>query len=279
MNNSPIIAALKVRGIEVPASPIDVSEIFREKGITNVYVIAMTGRCGSTWLASELNSLPNCGNPSEYFSEEMIPYVDPGKQFKDVADLFRSIIDKGRTGDTFGFKIDGTRLKHLSSLIDIQRSFGPSSAKWIDMRRLNIVKQAFSFARAKKSGVWHIYASAEKPNSNQENQVTVEEISDATIWHEINLLMKSEKALSDTYHQFMIKPFSIKYEEMVDSKQQILLQSLAHLFPHRELPAISEEENGKTRKLTTNKMDPVEISFVRRNCEKINMLKLSDPAP
>ena len=272
MKNNPIASAISARGLDAPALPIDMSEIFREKGIKNVYVIAMTGRCGSTWLASELRALPNCGNPNEYFSEEMIPYVEPNVTFRNVVDLLRSIVDNGRTGDTFGFKIDGARLENLSEIVDIRSSFGPSVAKWIDMRRLNIVKQAFSFARAKRTGVWHIYAGADQSDQERSNQIDVNDISDTSVWREINLLVRSENNLSKIYQELNVIPLSIKYEEMVDSKTQILIQSLAHLFPDRELPIIPDDEEGKTLKLSTAKSNPNELSFIIRNTAEVNKL-------
>ena len=275
MKGNPIAAAIESRGVKIPVSPIDISDIFRRNGVKNVYVIAMTGRCGSTWLASEISSLPNCGKPSEYFSEEMIPHVEPGKFFHDIIELFGSIVESGKTGDTFGFKIDGARLKSLSDIIDIRSSFGSGVAKWIDMRRLNIVKQAFSFARAKNTGVWHVYAGAERPNPEKSNKVGVDALSDEVIWREIDLLVKSEKALSEVYQDFDVRPLAIKYEEMVDSKMQILLQSLAHILPGRELPIIPDVEEGKTVKMAKTSPDPIELSFVRRNSVKINDLNIS----
>ena len=136
-----------------------------------------------------------------------------------------------------------------------------------------MVKQAFSFARAKRSGVWHDFGASGDRNTDQDAQRYPDEFPDDKIWSEINLLKRSGDILTDTYEKFGISPFPIFYEEMLDSKVQILNQSFVHLFPNREIPTILDEETGKTRKLASTRMDPVEISFVRRNCVELNKLK------
>ena len=269
MRTNPLIAAMEARGIEAPAAPMDMSEIFDTKGIKNVYIIAMTGRCGSTWLASELSALPNSGKPQEYFSEEMLPYIQPDRRFGSFAEFLESVVDTGRTGDTFGFKIDSTRLSRLAEVIDLRLSFATPLTKWVDMRRINIVKQAFSFAKAKRTGVWHAYSEEEAKNTGSPlGQAGY--IPDEVIWREIDLLMKSESRLADIYLDLSVSPLAIRYEEMLDSKPQLILQVLSHLFPDRDLPEILEEPKKSTRKLAASGPADNELAFVRRHSAAIN---------
>lgn len=274
VSNNLIAQAIVQRRVDLPGHPLNLSELFRDRGITNVYVIAMTGRCGSTWLASELASLQNSGSPKEFFSEQRIAHHREGECLKDALDLFDSIIEEGRTEDTFGFKIDPLRLNDLAEIVDLKASFDGRFTRWIDMRRVNIVKQAFSYARAKYSGVWHKYNDQRSADDSQQHHAL--DIPDDIIWREIRRIVGSEERLDEIYCHMDLKPLPIVYEELVDSKRHILLRVLAYLFPERKVSMnIMENLNnpkGKTEKLSGDAADEKELEFVLRNATGLNEL-------
>ena len=99
-----------------------------------------------------------------------------GSHLKYVASKYAS---NGR----FGFKINPDRLKWLSEYVDISLTFPQDFCSWIDMRRWNIVKQAFSFARAKKTGKWHSFSNEESTQVASEGSNV--EVSDSDVWSRI----------------------------------------------------------------------------------------------
>lgn len=272
MNKNPIINAIVARGISLPEKPVDLSGIFRDLGIRRVYLIAMTGRCGSTWLATELAALPHSGNPVEYFSEEGIPHFASRYSGTDILEFFAAIINHGTADNVFGFKIDAMRLSWLSKVVDLKASFPEDGVQWVDMRRLNIVKQAFSYARAKETGVWHVFDTG----TSQANVLTDSEINltlqGEKIWKEITRILESEKFLDDLYKEMEITPFKIKYEELVDSKAQILRRIFYYLFPKRDFPVSTKEDVRKTTKLIADSTQSDELAFVQDNAKMLNKL-------
>ena len=272
MKMNPILEAIRSRGVELPEQPIDLSDLFRQAGIKRVYVIGITGRCGSTWLASELKSIPGYGNPLEYFSDEGLRHYGTAGERSLAKDFFLSIINFGRTNETFGVKIDATRLRWLAEVVDLSKSFPIDLTSWIDMRRLNVVKQAFSFARAKQSGTWHIYGESQAENGKSSPEETGKvQFTDLAVWKEIDGILAAEKELDSFYKSISAEPLRIKYEEFTDSKSHILLRSLRHIFPDRKMP-IERIDGTKTRKLANDFEDRDELEFLDRNASKLNEL-------
>lgn len=267
---NPLRRALESGGVVLPDGPIDLSPVFSAAGISRRYVIGMTGRCGSTWLATALQQIPNCGNPQEFMSDEFTPFALKSTSARDLPGYYQSVFTRFKTGETFGFKIDGMRLGWLSSLCDVERSFGGGSTQWIDMRRLNIVQQAFSFARAKKSGVWHLFTRKD-PKATQIKQLQQgTSVADADVWSEIFRLCEAERTLDRLYRDAKVEPLRIVYEELRDSKPQLLLRVLAHVFPERSFaPEVIRVVDG-TLKVSSEANEIEETAFCARFSRQIN---------
>ena len=278
---NPIKIALSNRGILVPDNPVNLSRAFVAAGVERKYIISMTGRCGSTWLASSLAQISNCGNPLEYFSEEAIPHYGKPDGSGDFFQFIESVVAATKTGAAFGLKIDGMRLHWLSSICDIGLSFSPDQTPWIDMRRLNIVKQAFSFVRAKKTGVWHdfvnqsvtAHSTTSGSNSDAPGVVALTEVDESAVWREILRLAEIERALDSLYISLGIKPMRIFYEEMLDSKSTVLLRVLAYLFPKRTFTFKDIQLADPTRKMSGDFMISDEILFISRHAKSINVVQ------
>lgn len=250
----------------MPEAPLDLSHTLIEAGAKRSYVTAMTGRSGSTWLATALKQLPEGGNPVEYLSNEGIPYYGRFEGPQDVTQFFSLLVERWRTGGTFGLKIDPLRLRWISTMIDMPRTFGPNQAAWVDMRRWNIVKQAFSFARAKRSGRWHQFhgEAAAAPEA-------IPPIGDAAVWKEIFAICDSELYLEQFYQASGLQPLRIMYEELLDSKGQLLRRVHAHLFPKRSFPEQVALVDG-TKRLNEEGENPEELDFVQRHAARINLV-------
>ncbi len=95
--NNPIARALEDRGIRIPDEPADFSTALAAAGVQRTYLICMTGRCGSTWLASTLAQLPHCGQPFEYLSEEAIPHYGQPDGSGDLLQYITSLAQMRQT--------------------------------------------------------------------------------------------------------------------------------------------------------------------------------------
>lgn len=271
---NPISASLIKRGLSVPEAPLDFSGAFRAAGVKRTYLICITGRCGSTWLAHAMAQLPHCGRPLEYFSEEGIPHYGRPDGSGDLLQYVQTVAEDRQTSGAFGLKIDGMRLEWLSQICDLGRSFNAQTTAWIDMRRLNIVKQAFSFARAKATGIWH---SLDSTSTNSRQSIAPDgshptSVTDTAVWREILAIIRTERLMECTYTELGIRPVRIVYEELLDSKRQVLQRLLAHCFPRRELKISEFDFIDKTQKLAGEREDAEEISFLERHAALINLV-------
>jgi len=263
---NPTAQALLDRGITLPKKPICLKRVFERAGVHSVFIIAMTGRCGSTWLAKTLGQVEGVCEPEEYFSNEAVKYYGTTPEDGDLEDFILSIVKKYQKNGNFGFKIDGQRLSWLDTLFDLESSFTGEDVKWIDMRRINIVKQALSFARAKKSNTWHIFSHQDAVALADS---TPEEITDKTIWNELNAIVRSENLLNSFYEKLQIDPLFIKYEELIDSKHQVLCRVLHHIADGQP-EILFQSIEDKTKKISSMDQDNREIRFCQDNIAEIS---------
>lgn len=264
---------LVARGVKIPSKPVRFRDVLRLAGVSNCYAITMTGRCGSTWLATSISQIEGAGNPLEYLSDEGMSYFGSVPESGDFIAFIVSIIQSHKTETTFGFKIDGLRLSWLEEMVDFEVEADEPLLSWIDMRRLNIVRQALSFVRAKRSGVWHISANQSAQFVEKENGIL-----DADIWKEVNMIAASEKYLDSRSMKMSRKPLRIFYEEILESKEQLMLRLLVHVFGERYLSLI-KAPSDKTLKLQTSHQDDREFQFWVDNMERLNDLYCSRGLP
>lgn len=266
---NPIIKVLQERQVELPPTALDLSEDLRELGITRSYIIVMTGRCGSTWLASALSKVPGYGNPVEFYSEEGLPYFWKYDGPQSLKDVFLGIASKYSDRGRFGFKINPHRLLWLNHLVDLAKTFPSNNAAWIDMRRWNLVKQALSFVKAKKSGVWHRYKGDSKVVSGQDCCET----NELDLWREILNIVEAEQQIEKFYNEGNISPLRIWYEEIFDSKSALILRVLKFIDPQTDINNI--EFDGDTERLNQRVMINAELSFISKYSYVLNKIYAS----
>ncbi len=266
MKKNPTEIALEERGINLPEVPLDLSRIFESCGIRRSYIIGMTGRCGSTWLTSALGKIDGAGNPREIFSEAGFRHFGKSCHSNNFADLVESMVNELKDGDVFGFKIDPKRIKWLGSLIDWEATFPPGSTAWIDMRRINIVKQAFSFATAKQTGFWHnIEGKA------SEKDVVPEKIEESEVWRMIFSIVRDETYLNALYERSGISPLRLKYEELSDSKDQVVVRALNEIDPDFDW-VLDDFISGATEKLDRKAQSVPQRDFVQAYASELNYI-------
>jgi LPS sulfotransferase NodH len=272
MGVSPVAALLRERGVALPEAPQDLSPSLRKLALRRSYVIVMTGRTGSTWLAGALEQIEDGGKPKEYFSEAALPWyarMEPGMKFDDVV---VDIVSRHRQGGTFGFKINPTRLFWLGEIMDLRATLGGLGTRWIDMRRWNLVRQAHSFLRAKASGVWHRCADAPQTAAPRAA------IADRSVWQEIAGILQQERRVDAFYLASGFAPLRIYYEEIADSRDQLLVRVGRHIGLDLSL-ARAAALADKTRKLASGEDEAAEDAFVERHAEALNEIAALRQAP
>jgi LPS sulfotransferase NodH len=216
-----------------PDPPADASPLrnfdWAQSGVGLPYVIFITGRCGSTLLTHLLAKSGLCGNPDEFFNEERI--VDLAKEWgtTDFTGYFHSVVAHSASNQRFGFEIDPFRFQQLRGLIAFPDIFLPSGSVSFWMTRRDIVSQAWSYAKAKKTGLWHRFADGSEkrlPVSGAPGDA----IDDAEWWREIILVLTAERLMEDYFAASGIVPYRLDYEMLVADRQRTVVRVLQALF-------------------------------------------------
>lgn len=175
------------------------------------YIIFFTGRCGSTELVDVLTQSKKCGAPDEFFNEEFIPHHNAEWHSDSISDYIENLVKHRSAGGTFGFKVDGFRHRQLCDFIDPTSFFPKTAFKYIYLNRRNLLEQAYSYAHAKKTGVWHSKNDA-SPAAGPID------ISDANIWREVALILEQEFYFERYIIENSMDVLRIDYETLCASK-------------------------------------------------------------
>jgi LPS sulfotransferase NodH len=180
------------------------------------YIIFFTGRCGSTELVSCLAQSTICGVPDEYFNETEIPRHNAEWRCGELSSYVANLIKNRSAGRVFGFKIDAFRLEQLADLVDPMSLFPKSAFKYVYMNRRNLLEQGYSYAHAKRTGVWH------RAHDAGEESAERIEISDASIWTEIALILHQEFNFERYFVKNSLGVLRIDYEMFCASKAMVV---------------------------------------------------------
>jgi len=191
-------------------------------GVHVPYVIFITGRCGSTLLSGMVKDTGLAGAPEEFFNEGYIATYSKGLQSKAFASYFSMVAEKYSSNWRFGFEIDWYRLKSFAKLVDVSNVFVRRRSAFYYMTRRDIVAQAWSYATAKATGVWHSYENQAAGAAKQEAPV----LSNEAIWREILILLESERQMEAFFLAHGISPQRIDYEMFISNKRAVLCQLL-----------------------------------------------------
>lgn len=187
------------------------------------YVILFTGRCGSTELVRALSRTALCGAPDEYFNEEFIPHHNAAWQCDDISAYVMNLVKARSAGRVFGFKIDGFRHRQLADFADPLAYFPKSAFKYIYLNRRDLLEQAYSYAHAKATGVWH---RAQGTSDAAEDPVS---ISDVGIWREIALVLEQEFYFERYIIENVLDVLRIDYEMLCASKALVLAEVMLRI--------------------------------------------------
>lgn len=215
-------------------------------GVALPYVIFITGRCGSTLLTHLVAESGLAGRPDEWFNEEGIVELAREWRTTDFPAYFRAVVRHTVTNRRFGFEIDPFRFEQLAELISFRDVFPPRRTVFFWMTRRDLVSQGWSYAKAKKTGLWHRFADGSEKRLHEPSEAPGgEAIDDAEWWREIILTLTGERMMEDYFTAARITPYRLDYEMLVTDPRRTLvgvLQALScgpdeimrHLGPQKE---------------------------------------------
>ena len=257
------LTVLAELGVEMPEHPLDLSHVFAEEGITHTFMIVTMGRTGSTWLADAIGQIPEFNHPDEYFSQ--VRYFGDFSAPQSFENHFRTVVRRYSRNGCFGFKINPRRLSWLSEAIDIEATFPATGCAWIGMKRLNIVKQAFSYARARNSGHWHNFVGRSTAPDE------IEAVAEEFVWGNLISILEEEKLFEDLVSSNNLKPMRIVYEEVHDSKDQLMIRLASHIREDVDIRPDIASMKYNIEKLKSTGLDE-EASFTNRYSRLINRI-------
>ncbi|WP_296603986.1 Stf0 family sulfotransferase [Nocardioides sp.] len=123
-------------------------------GSVRPYVMFIMGRCGSTWLSEMLAETGLAGNPREWLNYGVALH-SRHLETETLGGYFATVLTKNNAGHRFGLQVDPDRLRDMLPLIDWEDVFPPDLTPTFFLYRRDIVAQAYSFAHAMKTGIWH----------------------------------------------------------------------------------------------------------------------------
>lgn len=208
------------------------------------YIICATPRCGSHLLAEALQSTGLAGKPDEYFQANkhgqlqnemgLISEIYGKKSLED----FRSLVLELGSGPNgvFGIILHWDYLHHVinnyQSLpqyqnLDVPELFAAifHNPKYIWIQRRDKVRQAISWIKATKTGVWI------QPKTDKSQPVPKKELryDYYTIDFHYRRFVTAENAWAEFFKTQGIDPFVVVYEDLVDNYEQTAFQLLDYL--------------------------------------------------
>lgn len=189
---------------------------WQAEGVDLPYVILITGRCGSTHLASMLAASGACGQPMEYFNEIYLPDLVEATRARSIGDYIANLARSRSSNRRFGMKIDHWRWERLRTFVDVEALFPQGRSTFFLMTRDDIVAQAYSFATARATGIWHEHAKATV--SNERSYLP----SDAELLREMTLIALGETGLSRYLKESQRSALRLTYENLMSDTEGVL---------------------------------------------------------
>jgi len=117
-------------------------------------------------------------------------------------------------------------LRELVSFPDI---FPPRRTVFFWMTRRDIVSQGWSYAKAKKTGLWHRFADGSEKRLAVLEPAESDAVSDAEWWREIILMLMGERIMEDHFAAARITPYRLDYEMLVTDRRRTIVRVLQAL--------------------------------------------------
>lgn len=233
-------------------------------GIKQKYLIIFTGRTGSTLLTKMIQKTGLCGSPEEYFNEGFIKHqvgrFTPNDAAGYIAHLARSFARNG----IFGAEIDAMRLRWMEDIIDFGAEvFPPATTPHVWMTRQDLVSQAYSYAAAKVTGLWHVVGAGQEVKTAAVNPGG--QITDKMVWHNLLDIVANEQSAEAYFSRNALTPLRITYEELISEKFLTLLRVLHHIgLPLPDDLTQLNQEDDPTQRMKYSEKYPFILRFLEK---------------
>lgn len=228
-------------------------------GVDTSYCIFFTGRCGSTWLSTLIKETGLGGNPEEFFNDGVAKYYlkRQNQTVNGLNHYFGLVTEKEQTNGRFGMEIDVGRLRSMANFIDFGGLFSRSVIFFLYRR--DIIAQAYSWATAKKSGIWHYF------QKDRQEKVISDLPSFSELIEEIVRIRKNEEFMKDFFDTNNFDPIYIEYESLVTDPIGTLCLLLTELsIPLADINSLKKIGVGNTKPLVYEKKYSRLIEFYRQ---------------
>lgn len=193
---------------------------------TQLYVIFILPRTGSTWLMEMAENSGVLGTPQEWFNEDWIHTAElamgcrpPQLVATKCADeyLRKTVADYRSPYGIMGLQLSPYQARSVGDMLETPRASIDLVTRFY-LRRANIVGQAISLFRSVRSGFFHSYQDGAVSRSNLD---TVEYDAEAIrSWCEH--IVAGEVYFDRTFRRLGIAPACFTYEDIVEKPRDVL---------------------------------------------------------
>jgi LPS sulfotransferase NodH len=205
------------------------------------YFISTTPRTGGFLLAEALQSTGIAGKPREYFDPVTEKQRGQGQATESDADYLEFILAAGTTPNgVFGAKVLWHQFAHLMAKPRLIEGNGACGAellrrmfpelRYVFLTRKDKIRQAVSFDRAIRSGVWWSIGTAANGNGRDGAHAAVPpsfEFEKLDEW--VERLTQFETSWRRYFQRAGVKPYEIAYEDLVENLESTVLAILGYL--------------------------------------------------
>ncbi len=225
------------------------------------YLICTTPRTGGFLLAEALESTGVAGRPREYFDPVFQKNWQENLQISSERNYLETVLAAGTTSNgVFGAKVFWQQFEDLLSKLRRIHGFGRTDAevlnltipnlRFVFLTRRDKLRQAISYDRAIRSGVWWSLADSVQ----QATQTEPPEFSAELIEHWVARFTDFENHWRRVFKRFQIEPIEVSYEDLCrdyESTIRAVLRSLevpnyedlviANPRLHKQADSVTEE--------------------------------------
>jgi len=191
------------------------------------YLIAFTGRSGSTLLCSLLKQAEAFGQPDEFTNPRgpMQMYLSryPAQDLQSYMGLLRRRY-AGPNG-VFGMKSSYLDFEPMLREGLVAKCLAP--LQFVYLTRRDIVLQAISFARAKQTSIWHSFRRSS--GSEGEGDIVTPTFDESAILREVDGLITQQLQWEKFFTLYSIDPLRITYEDILADAGAVLGRIAAYL--------------------------------------------------
>ena len=277
-----LLQAVGEPALSKPSKPLLSDFDWGSHGVSHAYLILMTGRCGSTWLTSILRETRLAGNPGEFFNAAVARRESDGAQ--GLQGYLGALASKETSNGRFGLEIDSTRLRHIEALVDWRSVFPAASTASFFLYRTNLLAQAWSWASARKSGLWHVRTYAKVPTPTVSEALP----TSAELIQEMVRIRRDEQYLGKFFDRYGYRPYYLDYESLLtelDTEIRTILRILSVDLEKISSAQITADNKAVAKIQYTEKSSALAafadehtqaLTFLRQNRFQISAEELSE---